>query len=160
MKRTAFTRRPAPAAATSREERLQARAARVMAEARPRASVVAACSSAPAIQKVAPVRSPSYRRIVAALPCVICGVAGYSQAAHGTDGKGMGLKATDLCLFPACCSRPGVVGCHARLDQGAMFTKEERRALEPGWVRRTQMLVHGLGLWPVSLSFPPAAFAA
>lgn len=49
-------------------------------------------ASAPASQhafrgsfpKSAPVRNATYRRAVASLPCVICGVPGYSQAAHGS----------------------------------------------------------------------------
>ena len=51
-------------------------------------------ASAPAarVEKSAPVRSEALRRAVASLPCVICGMPGYSQAAHGSEGKGMGIK--------------------------------------------------------------------
>lgn len=105
--------------------------------------------------KSAPVRSAAYRRIVASLPCCICGVPGYSQAAHGSDGKGMGIKACDLkTLFPACCDRPGVRGCHSRLDQGALFTKAARHALEPAWAADTQRRVHSMGLWPKGVPYP------
>ena len=57
-------------------------------------------SEAPAAQvaKAAPVRSEPYRRAVATLPCAICGVHGYSQAAHANQGKGMGMKACDLTI--------------------------------------------------------------
>ena len=47
--------------------------------------------------KSKPVRSAAYRRIVASLPCCICGVPGQSQAAHGSGAgtavcKGMGAE--------------------------------------------------------------------
>ena len=80
---------------------------------------------------------------------------GYSQAAHGSDGKGMGIKACDLkTLFPACCDRPGVRGCHSRLDQGALFSKAARHALEPVWAADTQRKIHAMGLWPKNLPHP------
>ena len=95
-------------------------------------------NSVAAMPKVAPVRSEAYRRAVAALPCVICLTQGFSQAAHANTGKGMGMKACDLTLFPACADRPGWRGCHSRLDQGALFSKDVRRALEPVWAADTQ----------------------
>lgn len=107
-----------------------------------------------AVHKDAPVRSEAYRRAVASLPCAICGIYGYSQAAHANTGKGMGLKACDLTLFPACCARPGEQGCHARLDQGALFTKAVRRELEPAWAADTQRKVRAMGLWPANLTYP------
>jgi hypothetical protein len=83
-------------------------------------------------------RSEAYRRAVAALPCIACGVHGYSQAAHGSEGKGMGLKAGDDQLFPLCADRPGVRGCHSAFDQGGMFTKLDRRSVEKRWKAETQ----------------------
>lgn len=108
-------------------------------------------SPAAAIPKNEPVRSEALRRAVASLPCVICGVPGFSQAAHGSEGKGMGLKACDLTLFPACCDRPGVRGCHSKLDQGAMLSKAARRAMEPAWAADTRRRIVALGLWPANL---------
>lgn len=110
-------------------------------------------STAPAAQvnKDDPVRNEAYRRAVASLPCVMCGIAGYSQAAHGSEGKGMGIKASDLTLFPACAPRPGIAGCHAELDQGAKFSKAVRRELEPVWAADTRRKVQALGLWPKNL---------
>ena len=98
-------------------------------------------------------RSEPYRRAVASLPCVICGVPGYSQAAHGGEGKGMGIKACDMKLFPACCDRPGIRGCHSRLDQGALFSKLVRRELEPAWIADTQRKIYSMGLWPQKLPY-------
>lgn len=113
-------------------------------------------ASAPAAQvaKAAPVRSEAYRRLVASLPCAICGVPGYSQAAHANQGKGMGLKACDLTCFPACGPRPGIQGCHAALDQGALFTKAVRRELEPVWAADTQSRIKAMGLWPKGVPVP------
>lgn len=110
-------------------------------------------STAPAAQvsKEAPVRNEAYRRAVASLPCAICGVYGYSQAAHANTGKGMGMKACDMTCFPACGPRPGFQGCHAALDQGALFLKAVRRELEPVWAADTRRKVQALGLWPKNL---------
>lgn len=120
-----------------------------------------ATSSAPAapafrgsFPKSAPVRNETYRRLVAAMPCVICGMVGYGQAAHGSAGKGMGIKASDLELFSACCDRPGVRGCHSLLDQGALFSKAARHALEPAWAADTQRRIHAMGKWPRGVLYP------
>ena len=128
------------------------KARRAMNSAVPRAAVMGLGSTAPApIPKTAPVRSEAYRRAVATLPCAICGVAGHSQAAHANQGKGMGIKACDLTLFPACCDRPGVRGCHSQLDQADLFTKAVRRTLEPAWAADTQRRLLAMGLVPASL---------
>lgn len=103
------------------------------------------------ITKENPVRSEAYRRSVASLPCAICGVYGYSQAAHANTGKGMGMKACDMTCFPACGPRPGFQGCHAALDQGALFLKAVRRELEQVWATDTRRKVQALGLWPKNL---------
>ena len=107
--------------------------------------------------KSQPVRNETYRRAVASLPCAICGMPGYSQAAHGSAGKGMGIKACDLTCFPACCDRPDARGCHSRLDQGALFSKATRHALEPVWAADTQRRIHAMGLWPKNLPYPSVA---
>ena len=139
---------------SSREQRLESRAARTMAEARPRTAVVVNSAQAAPVAKAAPVRSDRYRRLVASLPCAICGTPGYSQAAHANTGKGMGMKACDLTCFPACGPRPGIQGCHAALDQGALFTKAARRELEPVWAADTQRRIHAMGLWPKGVPYP------
>lgn len=109
--------------------------------------------------KSKPVRSTQYRRAVASLPCVICGIAGQSQAAHGSGAgtaacKGMGLKSCDLTCFAAC------VACHHQLDQHALFTKAARHALEPVWAADTQRRIHAMGLWPKNLPYPSESLDA
>ena len=111
------------------------------------------------IPKAQPVRSEAYRRAVASLPCVICGIAGQSQAAHGSGVgtavcKGMGLKSCDLTCFAAC------VTCHHQLDQHALFTKAVRHQLEPVWAADTQRKIHAMGLWPKNLPYPIESLGA
>ena len=103
--------------------------------------------------KSQPVRNEAYRRLVAALPCVICGIAGQSQAAHGSGAgtavcKGMGIKSCDLTCAPFC------VPHHQQLDQGAMFTKAVRHQLEPAWAADTQRKIHAMGKWPKGIPYP------
>lgn len=106
------------------------------------------------VPKAAPVRSETYRRLVASLPCLMCGIEGFSQHAHGNSGKGMALKTCDLFAFPLCSDRPGQRGCHSQLDQGALFAKEARREVEQEWARRTVLFLIGAGRWPAGLPVP------
>jgi len=116
-----------------------------------RAPVAVASAPATQVEKAAPVRSKPYRRAVAGLPCIYCGLAGHSQAAHANTGKGAGLKACDLEIFPMCADRPGVRGCHSLFDQGALLGKEARREIEPVWVADTQRRINAMGLFPKNL---------
>jgi hypothetical protein len=71
----------------------------------------------------------------------------HSQAAHANGleyGKGMGMKASDDALFPLCADRPGVRGCHSLFDQGAMFTKDERREVTARWISWTRAAIGGI----------------
>ncbi len=156
MRRTPLRSRPRTAApAPDRDLRLAERAQRVMADATPRTAAMAhvAAPAAP-VHKERPIRSEAYRRAVASLPCVICGVPGHSQAAHANTGKGAGIKTSDLTCFPACADRPGVRGCHSRLDQGALYPKHIRQQLEPAWAADTQRRLVAMGLWPKNLPQP------
>jgi hypothetical protein len=86
-----------------------------------------------------PVRSEAYRRAVAALPCWRCGVAGRSQAAHGDEGKGMGIKSSDLTCWPACGPFGGLPGCHYVVGTSGLFTREYRRDMERRAAAETQL---------------------
>ena len=44
-------------------------------------------------------------------------------------------------------------GCHARLDQGALFSKLVRRELEQAWIADTQRKIYSMGLWPKKLPY-------
>lgn len=148
MKRTGFKSR-APRREQRDPDRVRAMPAVTPGAFRAPQPVVA--DPAAQVVKTAPVRNEAYRRAVATLPCAICGVPGYSQAAHANQGKGMGMKACDLTCFPACGPRPGFQGCHAALDQGALFLKAARRELEPVWAADTQRRLLAMGLVPASL---------
>lgn len=104
-----------------------------------------------AAPKVVPVEHEGYRRLVAGLPCIMCGVHGYGQCAHPNMGKGAGTKTDDRLTFSLCCARPGVQGCHALFDQHALMTKEERRIAEPEFGERTRAIIRAAGLWPKDL---------
>ena len=92
------------------------------------------------VPKDRPWRCEAYRRLVASMPCLMCWVHGYSQAAHANTGKGMGTKASDYRVFPLCGPRFGEIGCHAAFDQGALFPKAERREWEEWAIDRTRAM--------------------
>jgi hypothetical protein len=107
---------------------------------RPRAVAVAVAGPARAtvaLPKRALVRDERYRRLVASLPCILCGVEGRSQAAHPNVGKAKGAKADDLLCFPLCADQPGTLGCHARFDQHQLFPRDMRASIEARWAQQT-----------------------
>lgn len=114
----------------------------MMTEPGRRTLIASAVRSIPALfrpmPKDNPIRSEAYRRLVAAMPCAICGIQGYSQAAHGDFGKGLGIKSTDLSCFPACGPHDGRTGCHYQIGTAGIMTKEERRLLEAQCAESTQ----------------------
>jgi hypothetical protein len=129
-----------------------------MAPLRPvaRSGVVAQISSvARPVPKEDILRSEAYRRLVAAMPCKFCGISGYSQAAHPNTGKGMGFKTDDRGCFPLCGTRATgggmVTGCHELFDLGMLFSKSQRREIEPIWGAETRASIMAAGAWPQGL---------
>jgi len=108
-------------------------------------------ANAEPVPKETPARSDRYRRIVAALSCACCGIADRSQAAHPNEGKGLAMKADDRLCFPMCADGPGYRGCHSKLDQGALYSRDERRRFERLAGERTRATVRAMGLWPADL---------
>lgn len=98
-----------------------------------------------AVPKVLPVRSESYRRWVSTLPCIVCGLVGFSQCAHPNSGRGLGQKASDLDCFPLCCVRGGTIGHHQEHDLLIDMTLEERREREKRYTAQTQQLAREVG---------------
>ena len=148
-----------PGQAASREVRLQERAQRQLDSARATAGMLMANVSMAqgsgttgiSVLKEKVVESEPYRRLVAELPCLWCGISGYSQHAHLNLGKGLGMKTDDRTGFPLCCSRPGIEGCHVAYDQYRLLESGGREAhreygLEAGRFTREQVLK--AGLWP------------
>ncbi len=103
------------------------------------------------IEKENAVECEEYRRLVATLPCSHCFVQGYSQAAHADQGKGQGIKTDDRTCYPACGPREGIPGCHWLIGTSGHIPKEERRAMEIEYARRTRARIINLGLWPAGL---------
>lgn len=116
-------------------------------------------STAPAapIAKDNPVRSQQYLRLVASLPCIACGIQGYSQHAHGNEGKGLSLKTDDRTGVPLCCARPGEEGCHTKFDQYRLLPggREAHREAMRTWGTQTRATVQAMGLWPKNLPHWP-----
>lgn len=155
MKRTPFKQRGAARQAATVHRAPERRALTVVPGAFRLAVPVG--DAVVALPKLEPVRCEEYRRLVAALPCIRCGIHGHSQCAHANTGKGEGTKTDDTASFPLCCDRPdGTPGCHGRFDQGAMFGKAVRRAIEPAWVADTQRRIWASGKWPKRLPLPEA----
>lgn len=153
LSRTPMTRRTlTEARAAQREAEKAANLAALCTPARTlHTATYGGTVSGDAVDKQGAVVSEPYRRLVAALPCKVCGIAGISQAAHPNTGKGQGLKTDDRECFPLCCDQPGRVGCHPKFDQGALFTKAVRRELEPVWGADTRRTIKAAGTWPKNL---------
>lgn len=113
-----------------------------------------AVDSAPAaqVEKAAPVRNEAYRRAVASLPCIACGIQGYSQAAH-LPPEAKGMKQSDLLTFPLCCTRVGIPGCHQDYDQYRLFPRDAAMTVGMAWAADTQRRIQAMGLWPTGMRY-------
>lgn len=158
MKRTGFkSRSTSVTLALTREQRLDERAQRALQTglAKPLARVaMAVCTAAvSAVRKEQPLRSETYRRLVAAMPCAWCGVAGYSQHAHENEGKGARLKVDDRRSMPLCCARPDIEGCHTAFDQYRLVPGGRQAHIELGraMAKRTRQQIKDAGQWPAKV---------
>ena len=155
LRRTGFNRRRklALAAPIDREKRLSDAAKYAIENALkkpPNLALVSLSTPAAPVEKENHLRSESYRRAVASLPCIACGIQGYSQAAH-LPPEAKGLKQSDLLAFPLCCVRVGVPGCHQDYDQYRMFPREAAMTVGRAWAADTRRKLLALGLWPKAL---------
>ena len=115
-----------------------------------RAQLAVATTPAAPIVKDNPVRSQQYLRTVASLPCIACGIQGYSQAAH-LPPEAKGMKQSDLLTFPLCCTRVGIPGCHQDYDQYRLFPRDAAMTVGRAWAADTQRRIQAMGLWPKAL---------
>ena len=100
--------------------------------------------------KQSPERSERYLRQVASMPCKVCGIEGFSQAAHvPADGKA--IKQDDRETFALCAARPGVNGCHQDFDQYRLFTSDISRMVGRAWAADTRRQIIAMGKWPPRL---------
>lgn len=148
LQRTGFARKPPP----QPPERPRQVAALLLPMPRVAATAVHIDGQVRAVPKVVPVECEAYRRLVAQLPCRICGREGRSQAAHPNTGKGTGTKTDDRLTFPLCADELGVHGCHYLFDQDALFDKNERRLFERAAGAHTRQQIRLAGLWPAGLA--------
>ena len=156
MKRTPFKRAaPATKSQSNKAPALTIQALTAIKTRAPLRAGTYATPAAPAapIPKAAPVRSEALRRAVASLPCIACGIQGYSQAAH-LPPEAKGLKQSDLLAFPLCCVRVGVPGCHQDYDQYRMFPREAAMTVGRAWAADTRRKLLALGLWPKGVPVP------
>ena len=147
MKRTSMRPQRAP-----RPDR-SAEFATYAPRARPRAVAVSTGEARVVVPmpKSYPLRSETYRRLVAALPCAMCGAPAPSQAAHADFGKGLQIKSDDRTCFPLCADAPGWRGCHSVVGASGSILREHRRELERKWSAQTRRAITDAGLWPASL---------
>ena len=155
MQRTGFNRRRklALAAPIEREKRLSDAAKYAIENALkkpPNLAQVSLSTPAAPVEKENPLRSEAYRRAVASLPCIHCGIEGYSQAAH-LPPEAKGMKQSDLLTFPLCCTRVGIAGCHQDYDQYRLFPRAAAMAVGRAWAADTQRRILAMGLWPKAL---------
>lgn len=142
MKRTAFKSKAPPRRAETQCSYVP----------RPRAVAVAMVDTRDKmvvpVPKLMPLRDEEYRRLVASLKCVMCGVVGFSNACHSDNSsKGAGLKSGDETCYPACVSRPGILGCHERIGTVREIPKNQRHELEELWANQTRMTLRKLAMF-------------
>lgn len=100
------------------------------------------------------VEHEGYRRLVAARPCINCGIHKRSQAAHENAGKGKGLKRDDRRTFPLCADAPLIFGCHTKFDRYRLFrNRAEHIAMGAKWSKQTREAIRAEGLWPKDLDY-------
>lgn len=154
MKRSGFKPRELPHLAAEdieakHEARQQRMAALMTVKVRETAQVVIS-EEVVAVPKERLVRSERYRRLVASLPCIFCGIVGYSQHAHENEGKGARLKVDDRRAMPLCCTRPGIEGCHVAFDQYRLLPggRDAHHVQGRIWAALTRGRIYESGLWP------------
>lgn len=109
-------------------------------QARPRPMAVAMQADAracvPVPKEPKPLRDDGYRRLVASLPCALCGIHGSSQCAHPNADKAKGRKACDLLTFPLC--HAGANGCHSAWDSYQVGGRHVQAFREVEFATQTQ----------------------
>lgn len=108
-----------------------------------------------ALPKEDAIYSEQYRRLVAARACIVCGIEGYSQAAHPPP-TAKGRKEDDRMTFPLCTIHPDatgqlVQGCHFEFDQMQMVPRADMRSVAGYWASETRQQIRDADLWPRGL---------
>lgn len=102
--------------------------------------------------KFAYVRSKPLLKACREIACQHCGAQdGTVCAAHSNlaeHGKGRSIKASDVFVASLCHA------CHSQLDQGARWSREERKAIWTAAHMKTVALLCAMGLWPEGVATP------
>jgi hypothetical protein len=85
--------------------------------------------------------SEAYRRLICTLPCMRCGIFGFTQACHADESKGMGLKTDDRTCWPGCGPHDGKPGCHHYVGTTGALGKLRRRELEREYAEKAIALL-------------------
>jgi hypothetical protein len=100
-------------------------------------------------------RSKKHLKLVASLPCQVCGTENQTQAAHSNwaelGGKAKSLKASDEYTAALC------LKCHWEIDQGNKWSKSERKQVWKSAHSKTVQLLVDSGKWPVDIPIPTIA---
>lgn len=99
------------------------------------------------------IRDEWFRRAVASLPCMACGIEGCTQHAHSNlavHGKGRGLKSGDEAAMALCCTRPGEVGCHVQHDLLTNMVSEDAELRTYKLIAQTYMALMDAGYLTVN----------
>jgi hypothetical protein len=95
--------------------------------------------------------SEPYRRLVAALPCINCGIEGFSQAAHPMP-TAKGRKEDDRRCFPLCgihyFAGALVIGCHTEFDTYQAMTRIAANEAAIRYGIATRHTIRLSGMWP------------
>lgn len=103
------------------------------------------------IPKENAITSPAYQAAVRRLPCIRCGIQGFTQFCHSDEGKGMAIKTDDRRGWPGCGPHGTEPGCHWYVGTSGNLKQSERRALEADYAARTRAMVEAKGEWPARL---------
>ena len=103
------------------------------------------------IPKENAITSPAYQSAVRRLPCIRCGIQGFTQFCHSDEGKGMAIKTDDRRGWPGCGPHGTEPGCHWYVGTSGNLKQSERRALEADYAARTRAMVEAKGEWPARL---------
>jgi hypothetical protein len=97
-------------------------------------------------QKTPHVRSKAILEACREIACQVCGADdGTVVAAHSNQskhGKGMGIKADDRYVAAMCSI------CHHQIDQGFLYSREERNGIWDAAHDKTVEQLQQRGLWP------------
>lgn len=98
------------------------------------------------------VRSKKLLEACRLIPCQHCGAQdGTVVAAHSNwseHGKGKSIKASDIYVASLCSI------CHHQLDQGLLWSREQRKEIWTAAHRKTVALLNAMGLWPDGVPQP------